>query len=125
MDGFVQGNDFSGKTVIPFCTSSSSGIGESGRLLAEMAGTGDWLAAARTPLYLAIGDRDSYYGPASLEKAYADLHSLYERQGPDRQRHRPAAGAGRAGREDFFSSHGFSDQHAGGSISTAAGCLCP
>ncbi|HIV43154.1 MAG TPA: hypothetical protein H9996_02935 [Candidatus Faecalibacterium avium] len=31
------------------------------------------LADARTPLYLAIGDRDSYYGPASLEKAYADL----------------------------------------------------
>lgn len=39
---FVQNNDFSGKTVIPFCTSASSGIGESGELLADMAGTGDW-----------------------------------------------------------------------------------
>ena len=42
VNGFVTGNDFSGKTVIPFCTSSSSGIGESGDLLAETAGTGDW-----------------------------------------------------------------------------------
>ncbi|MEE8885806.1 MAG: flavodoxin [Eubacteriales bacterium] len=44
---FVQNNDFSGKTVIPFCTSSSSGIGESGELLAEMAGTGNWLEGQR------------------------------------------------------------------------------
>ena len=47
VDGFVQGNDFTGKTVIPFCTSSSSGLGESGTLLAEMAGTGDWLEGQR------------------------------------------------------------------------------
>ena len=42
VDGFVEANDFTGKTVIPFCTSASSGLGESGQLLAEMAGTGDW-----------------------------------------------------------------------------------
>lgn len=42
VDNFVKENDFTGKTVIPFCTSSSSGLGESGALLAEMAGTGDW-----------------------------------------------------------------------------------
>lgn len=42
MDSFVKANDFTGKTVIPFCTSSSSGIGDSGNLLAEEAGTGDW-----------------------------------------------------------------------------------
>lgn len=41
-NGFIEANDFTGKTVIPFCTSSSSGLGESGELLAEMAGTGDW-----------------------------------------------------------------------------------
>lgn len=39
---FITDNDFTGKTVIPFCTSSSSGLGQSGQLLAEMAGTGDW-----------------------------------------------------------------------------------
>ena len=41
MNTFVEANDFTGKTVIPFATSSSSGMGESGQLLAEMAGTGD------------------------------------------------------------------------------------
>ena len=39
---FVRNNDFSGKTIIPFCTSSSSGIGQSAANLAEMAGTGTW-----------------------------------------------------------------------------------
>ena len=42
VNNFVSGNDFSGKTVIPFCTSASSGIGDSGNLLEEMAGTGNW-----------------------------------------------------------------------------------
>ncbi len=39
---FITSNDFSGKTIIPFCTSASSGIGESATLLSEMAGTGSW-----------------------------------------------------------------------------------
>lgn len=47
VDGFVEANDFSGKTVIPFCTSSSSGLGQSGQLLADMAGTGDWQEGQR------------------------------------------------------------------------------
>lgn len=42
VDNFVKENDFDGKTVIPFATSSSSGMGESGTLLGKMAGTGDW-----------------------------------------------------------------------------------
>lgn len=46
-DSFVKANDFTGKTVIPFCTSSSSGLGESGTLLAELAGTGNWLEGQR------------------------------------------------------------------------------
>lgn len=49
VDDFVTANDFTGKTVIPFCTSASSGLGESGELLAEMAGTGDWLEGQRFP----------------------------------------------------------------------------
>lgn len=42
VDTFVKNNDFTGKTVIPFATSSSSGMGRSGSLLADMAGTGEW-----------------------------------------------------------------------------------
>ena len=48
---FVSGNDFTGKTVIPFCTSASYGIGQSGELLAEMAGTGEWLEGERFSSY--------------------------------------------------------------------------
>lgn len=47
VDTFVHANDFTGKTVIPFCTSASSELGESGNLLAEMAGTGDWQEGKR------------------------------------------------------------------------------
>lgn len=47
VDGFITANDFTGKTVIPFCTSASSGLGDSGNLLAEMAGTGNWLEGER------------------------------------------------------------------------------
>lgn len=47
VDGFVEANDFTGKTVIPFCTSSSSGLGESGDLLAELADAGTWLEGQR------------------------------------------------------------------------------
>ena len=47
LSSFVAANDFTGKTVIPFCTSASSGLGDSGTLLAELAGTGDWLDGQR------------------------------------------------------------------------------
>lgn len=47
VDAFINANDFTGKTVIPFATSSSSGLGESGELLAELAGTGDWQEGQR------------------------------------------------------------------------------
>lgn len=47
MNSFVAVNDFTGKNVVPFCTSLSSGIGQSGKLLAELAGTGSWLDGYR------------------------------------------------------------------------------
>ena len=47
VSSFVAANDFTGKTVIPFCTSSSSGLGESGDLLTDLAGTGDWQEGER------------------------------------------------------------------------------
>ena len=42
VNNFVKDNDFTGKTVIPFCTSASSGLGNSGELLQEMTKTGNW-----------------------------------------------------------------------------------
>ncbi|WP_089610557.1 flavodoxin [Dehalobacterium formicoaceticum] len=50
VDGFIEGTDFTGKTVVPFCTSSSSGLGESDELLKKLAGTGNWLAGERFQL---------------------------------------------------------------------------
>lgn len=47
VDGFVAANDFTGKTVVPFCTSASSGLGDSGQRLAAAAGTGNWLEGKR------------------------------------------------------------------------------
>ena len=49
MDTFVELYSFDGITVIPFCTSSSSGIGRSGKNLAENAGSGNWLDGKRFP----------------------------------------------------------------------------
>lgn len=47
VNSFIENNDFSNKTVIPFCTSSSSGIGDSSELLAQMAQSGDWQKGQR------------------------------------------------------------------------------
>ncbi|MDO5138529.1 MAG: flavodoxin [Oscillospiraceae bacterium] len=47
MDTFVEQYDFTGITMIPFCTSHSSGLGRSGQNLKEKAGTGDWLEGIR------------------------------------------------------------------------------
>lgn len=47
MDTFVESYDFSGKTMIPFCTSGGSGIGSSGTNLADNAKSGNWLEGER------------------------------------------------------------------------------
>ena len=60
VDGFVEANDFTGKTVIPFCTSSSSGLGESGSRLAELAGAGDWLEGQRFPSSASQADVEAW-----------------------------------------------------------------
>ena len=47
MDTFVESYDFDGITMIPFCTSGSSGLGMSGKNLEKLAGSGTWLAGRR------------------------------------------------------------------------------
>ena len=44
---FVESHDFTGITVIPFCTSGSSDIGQSDDTLADQAGNGSWLQGRR------------------------------------------------------------------------------
>lgn len=47
VDTFVKANNFEGKTVIPFCTSASSGLGRSGELLEEEANGGNFMEGHR------------------------------------------------------------------------------
>lgn len=47
MNTFVESYDFDGITIIPFCTSGSSGIGSSGQTLESLAGSGNWLDGQR------------------------------------------------------------------------------
>lgn len=71
------------------------------------------LAAARTPVYLAIGEEDSYYGSQSLKDAYARLRALYEGQGlTEEEIDRLLVLDVRPG--SYFAERGFRDQHAGG-----------
>ncbi len=47
LDTFVEKYSFEGITVIPFCTSGSSGIGQSGSNMEALAGSGTWLEGKR------------------------------------------------------------------------------
>ena len=71
------------------------------------------LAQAQTPVYLDIGEDDSYYGSDSLKQAYQTLHGLYAEQGLTE-----AAIDGilvlDVKDQAYFSQRGYTDQHAGG-----------
>ena len=44
---FLESYDFTGKTIVPFCTSGSSGIGSSARDVADLAPSAQWLDGQR------------------------------------------------------------------------------
>ena len=66
VDTFVKNNDFTGKTVIPFATSSSSGMDQSGSLLADMAGTGEWQEGQRFSSGVSSDDVQSWVNGLGL-----------------------------------------------------------
>ena len=47
MDTFAESYDFSGKTMVPFCTSGGSGIGSSGKNLEKLTSGATWLDGKR------------------------------------------------------------------------------
>lgn len=53
---FVRSHDFSGKQVIPFCTSHSSDLGDSDVLLEETAKSGEWFPGTRFSGGVSEGD---------------------------------------------------------------------
>ena len=59
---FVESHDFTGITVIPFCTSGSSGAGSTGETLGEQAGTGDFRSSTRMSADISDSELQSWLG---------------------------------------------------------------
>ncbi len=70
---FVEGYDFSGKTIVPFCTSGSSGIGSSAANLEQLTSGAEWLSGQRL--------RGSDSQETVME--WVDSLSLIEKEGPN------------------------------------------
>ena len=62
MSTFVESHDFTGLTVIPFCTSGSSGAGRTGETLGEQAGTGTFLSSTRLSGGISDSELQSWIG---------------------------------------------------------------
>ena len=70
------------------------------------------LANERTPLYIAIGENDSYYGSQKAKNAYNSLHKLYEEQGLSDEQIADILVLD-VKNHDYFTSQGMQDEHAG------------
>ena len=57
---FVESHDFTGITVITFCTSGGSGAGRTGETLGEQAGTGTFLASTRLDAGISEADLQAW-----------------------------------------------------------------
>ena len=68
IDTFLESYDFSEKTVIPFCTSASSGISVSERNIAELVPIGKQLTGKRFSASASEDDIRSWYESLPLEK---------------------------------------------------------
>ena len=70
------------------------------------------LAEARTPVYMIIGEDDSYYGSGSLKAACQTLHSLYRDQGLSEENIDELLVLD-VKQADWFDAYGYMDQHMG------------
>ena len=71
------------------------------------------LADARTPVYLATGEKDNYYGSESMKSACVRLRELYERQGlTDAEIDKLVVLDVKD--QAYFTQRGYTDQHGGG-----------
>ena len=73
------------------------------------------LAESRTPVYMAVGEDDSYYGSSSMKNAFAELRSLYQSQGLNDEEIRKLIVLD-VKDQDYFAQGGYTDQHMGGAI---------
>lgn len=63
---FVESYDFSGKTVVPFCTSGGSGMGSSAKNLHSLTSNATWLDGARLSSGSSRGDMVSWINGLGL-----------------------------------------------------------
>ena len=73
IDTFLESYDFSDKTVIPFCTSASSGITTSEKNIADLVPIGNQLAGKRFAASASKNDAEDWYNSLPLEKAEQKL----------------------------------------------------
>lgn len=71
------------------------------------------LAEERTPVYMAIGEDDSYYGSGPLKEAYKTLQELYQKQGLTGDEIDKLLVLD-VKEQKYFLDRGFRDQHGGG-----------
>lgn len=64
---FLESYDFSGKTIVPFCTSASSGIGSSDTNLHSLAEDADWISGKRFPSSAAENDVTNWLDTLPLQ----------------------------------------------------------
>lgn len=73
------------------------------------------IAESRTPLYLAIGASDEYYGPQSVTQAYETLYDLYEEKGLTEEEIDGLLVLD-VKDQSYFTSRGVTNQHGGGGL---------
>ena len=71
------------------------------------------LARAKTPVYLATGEQDSYYGSDSMKNTAEQLRELYEQQGLSDEEIEKLVVLDVKDQE-YFTQRGYRDQHGGG-----------
>lgn len=68
VNDFIKENNFTGKTVIPVATSTSSPLADSGEKLKAMAGTGNWLEGIRFAGGVSDNDVSTWIHTLQLKK---------------------------------------------------------
>ena len=73
IDTFLESYDFSDKTVIPFCTSGSSGIETSEKNISELVSIGNQLEGKRFPASATRNDVKAWYDTLPLNEGNEDM----------------------------------------------------
>lgn len=68
IDTFLEAYDFSGKKIVPFCTSGSSGIGDTAKRMQEIAGNGVVLEGKRFPSDVSVDELKTWADSLGLQK---------------------------------------------------------